>query len=75
MNTSAYLKWLLMVILKCLPMDKIIDLIVKLLKELALKTDNKVDDALVDIIAEMLYSAFSSDKNQKMQELDSQFTN
>jgi len=70
---NEYLKWLLMVILRCLPVEKIIDLIVKLLKELASKTDNQVDDALVDIIAEMLYSAFGMDKNQKLSELEQQF--
>jgi len=70
---NEYLKWLLMVILRCLPVEKIIDLIVKLLKELASKTENQVDDALVDIIAEMLYSAFGMDKNQKLSELEQQF--
>ncbi len=70
---NEYLKWLLMIILKCLPVEKIIDLIVKLLAELAQKTENKVDDALVDIIAEMLCSAFNLDKDKKMSELEQQF--
>lgn len=70
---KSTLKWLLMVIMRVLPMEGVVDLIVKLLRELAKKTENKVDDAAVEIIAEILYSAFGSDKNDKLAHLDEQF--
>lgn len=67
---NEHMKWIMMVILRCLPAEKTIDLIVKLLKEFASRTENQMDDALVDIVAEMLYSAFQLNKEQKMVELD-----
>lgn len=68
-----HLKWLLLVIMRLLPQEKIIDLVIKLLKELAQNTDNSIDDAVVEIISEMLYSAFGLDRNKKLSELETQF--
>ncbi len=70
---KSTLKWLLMVIMRVLPMEGVVDLIVKLLRELASKTENKVDDAAVEIIAEILYNAFGSDPKEKLARLDEQF--
>jgi len=67
------LKWLLMVIFRVLNAEAVVDLIIKLLRELAKKTENKVDDAAVEIIAEILYSAFGSDSKEKLAHLDEQF--
>lgn len=70
---KSTLRWLLMVIMRVLPMEGVVDLIVKLLRELASKTENKVDDAAVEIIAEILYAAFGSDAKDKLAHLDEQF--
>ena len=66
-------KWLLMLILKILNTEATIDLIIKVLTEVARRTENKIDDACVLIIAEMLYSAFGFDTKEKMDTLNQQF--
>jgi len=70
---KSKLKWILMLIFKCLPLEGIIDLIVKLLRDLAKKTDNKIDDAIVEFVAEMLYTAFELNTQEKLEHLDEQF--
>lgn len=52
-----YLKWILGMIFRILPLDQIVDLIVCLMLKIAQSTDNKVDDEAVVIVATILYMA------------------
>ncbi len=67
------LKWLLMLILRLLQTEQTIDLVVKLLAILAQRTDNKIDDGLVRIVAELVYDAFGLKTEEKLAQLDELF--
>ena len=55
MSLSSYL----IMAIRCLPYEKIIFIIVSVLKKLAESSDNKLDDQLVDIIEYILLSALN----------------
>jgi len=50
-------KWLLMLI-KFLPVKDILDLLLELLRDLAKKSDNELDDGAVEIIQKIIDTAF-----------------
>ncbi|HPK40008.1 MAG TPA: hypothetical protein PKZ69_00175 [Candidatus Cloacimonadota bacterium] len=70
---KSTMKWILHIIMTILPNEAILDLIIKVLRDLAKRTENTIDDAAVEIIAEILYGAFGKDRKEKMIELDQQF--